>query len=54
MYGLWLYKELKTEYGFAKVEVFRKGYTASAIEIGAFQWRKHVLHQTEKSYSKIP
>ena len=35
MYGLWLYKELKTEYGFAKVEVFRKGYTASAIEIGA-------------------
>ena len=35
MYGLWLYKELRTEYGFAKVEVYRKGYTASAIEIGA-------------------
>ena len=35
MYGLWLYKELRTEYGFAKVEVFRKGYTASAIEIEA-------------------
>ena len=35
MYGLWLFKEIKTEYGFAKVEVFRKGHTASAIEIGA-------------------
>ena len=35
MYGLWLFKELRTEYGFAKVEVFRKGYTASAVEIGA-------------------
>lgn len=35
MYGLWLFKELKTEYGLCKVEVFRKGYTASAIEIGA-------------------
>lgn len=36
MYGLWLYKELKTEYGHCKVEVFRKGYTASAVEIGGF------------------
>lgn len=35
MYGLWLYKELKTEYGNCKVELYRKGYTASAVEIGA-------------------
>lgn len=36
MYGLWLFKELRTEYGYCKVEVFRKGYTASAVEIGGF------------------
>lgn len=36
MYGLWLFKELRTEYGHCKVEVFRKGYTASAVEIGGF------------------
>ena len=35
MYGLWLFKEIKTEYGYCKVEIYRKGYTASAIEIGA-------------------
>ncbi len=36
MYGLWLFKELRTEYGHCKVEVYRKGYTASAVEIGGF------------------
>lgn len=36
MYGLWLFKELKTEYGNCKVELYRKGYTASAVEIGGF------------------
>lgn len=36
MYGLWLFKELRTKYGHCKVEVFRKGYTASAVEIGGF------------------
>ena len=35
MYGLWLYKELRTEYGFAKVEVYRKDYEDSAVEIEA-------------------
>lgn len=35
MYGKWLYKEIKTEYGLCRVEIYRKGYTASAIEIGA-------------------
>lgn len=36
MYGLWLYKELKTGYGNCKVELYRKGYTASAVEIDGF------------------
>ena len=35
MYGLWLFKEIKTEYGHCKVEIFRKGYSGSQIEIGA-------------------
>lgn len=35
MYGLWLFKELKTEYGFCKVEVFRRDYEGSAMEIEA-------------------
>ena len=37
MYGKWLFKEIKTEYGHCKVEIFRKGYTASAVEIGALE-----------------
>lgn len=36
MYGLWLFKEIKTEYGNCKVELYRKGYTASAVEIDGF------------------
>jgi hypothetical protein len=35
MYGLWLFKEIQTEYGHCKVEIFRKGYSGSQIEIGA-------------------
>lgn len=35
MYGLWLFKEIKTEYGYCKVDIFRKGYSGSQIEIGA-------------------
>lgn len=35
MYGLWLYKEIETEYGYCKVEIFRRGYNGSQIEIGA-------------------
>lgn len=35
MYGLWLFKEIQTEYGYCKVEIFRKGYSGSQIEIGA-------------------
>lgn len=37
MHGKWLFKEIKTEYGQCKVEIFRKGYTATAIEIGALE-----------------
>ena len=36
MYGLWLFKELKTEYGYCKVDIYRKAFTGSAIEIGGF------------------
>lgn len=36
MYGLWLFKELKTEYGYCKVDIYRKSFTGSAIEIGGF------------------
>lgn len=35
MYGLWLFKEIKTEYGYCKVEIYRKGYDGSELEIGA-------------------
>ena len=35
MYGLWLFKEIETEYGYCKVEIFRRGYNGSQIEIGA-------------------
>lgn len=35
MYGLWLFKEIKTEYGYCKLEIYRKGYDGSQIEIGA-------------------
>ena len=35
MYGLWLFKEIQTEYGYCKVEIYRKGYSGSQIEIGA-------------------
>lgn len=35
MYGLWLFKEIQTEYGCCKVEIYRKGYSGSQIEIGA-------------------
>lgn len=35
MYGLWLFKELKTEYGCAKVEIYKRNYTGQAIEIEA-------------------
>ena len=35
MYGKWLYKEIQTEYGYCRVEIFRKGYSGSQIEIGA-------------------
>jgi hypothetical protein len=35
MYGLWLYKEIQTEYGYCKVEILRKEYSGSEIEIGA-------------------
>ena len=35
MYGLWLFKEIKTEYGYCKVEIYRRGYNGSQIEIGA-------------------
>lgn len=35
MYGLWLFKELKTEYGFCKLEIFRKGYEGGETEIEA-------------------
>ena len=35
MYGKWLFKEIQTEYGYCKVEIFRKGYSGSQIEIGA-------------------
>lgn len=37
MYGLWLYKEIKTEYGYCKVEIHRKNYAGNAIEIGALE-----------------
>ena len=35
MYGKWLYKEISTEYGACKVEIYRKNYTGVSIEIGA-------------------
>lgn len=35
MYGLWLYKEIGTEYGYCKVEIYRKGYDGSQVGIGA-------------------
>jgi len=35
MYGLWLFKEIQTEYGCCKVEIYRRGYSGSQIEIGA-------------------
>lgn len=35
MYGLWLFKEIQAEYGYCKVEIYRKGYNGSQIEIGA-------------------
>ncbi len=35
MYGKWLYKEIGTEYGACKVEIYRKNYTGESIEIGA-------------------
>jgi hypothetical protein len=35
MYGKWLYKEISTEYGACKVEIYRKNYTGESIEIGA-------------------
>lgn len=35
MYGLWLFKEIQTEYGYCKVDIYRKGYSGSQIEIGA-------------------
>ena len=35
MYGLWLFKEIQTEYGHCKVEIYRKGYSGSQIEITA-------------------
>ena len=37
MYGKWLFKEIKTEYGQCKVEIFRKNFTDTAIEIGALE-----------------
>ena len=37
MYGLWLYKELKTEYGFCKIEIHKKSYTGEPIEIEAVE-----------------
>jgi hypothetical protein len=37
MYGKWLFKEIKTEYGLCKVEIFRKNFTDTAIEIGALE-----------------
>lgn len=36
MYGLWLFKEIRTEYGYCKVDIYRKAFTGSAIEIGGF------------------
>lgn len=35
MYGKWLFKKIKTEYGFCKVEVFQRDYEGSAMEIEA-------------------
>lgn len=37
MYGLWLFKELKTEYGYCKIEIFKKSYSSSPIEIEAVE-----------------
>jgi hypothetical protein len=37
MYGLWLFKELKTEYGYCKIEIFKKSYSGSPIEIEAVE-----------------
>lgn len=35
MYGKWLFREIKTEYGHCKVEIYRKDYEGSAMEIEA-------------------
>lgn len=36
MYGLWLYKDLATEYGKCRVEIYQKEYNGENIEIEAF------------------
>lgn len=33
MYGLWLYKEFFTEYGFAKIEIYERDYNGEVLEI---------------------
>ena len=37
MYGKWLFKEIKTEYGQCKVEIYRKNYTGAEIEMEAIE-----------------
>lgn len=37
MYGLWLFKEIKTEYGYCKIEIYKKSYSGSPIEIEAVE-----------------
>lgn len=37
MHGKWLFKEIKTEYGQCKVEIYRKNYTGAEIEIDALE-----------------
>jgi hypothetical protein len=37
MYGLWLFKELKTEYGYCKIEIYKKSYSGTPIEIEAVE-----------------
>ena len=54
MYGLWLYKEVKTPYGYARVEIHQKGYEGNAIEIEALAADSIVLSVSNLSEVAAP
>ena len=53
-YGLWLYKEVATSYGLAKIEIYDANYTGNPIEIDALSANSIILSVSNLSSISSP